>query len=126
MRLICSECGISCFNPGTRRGCDPVAIDIVLDPVPGFNPRTRRGCDEVIFNRDILINEFQSTHPQGVRQFFLYPSIYDTCNVVFREPVIFAVYIMRKLCRFQFKIHFPLLAKAPPITQQLKVRAIIP
>ena len=67
MRLICSECGISCFNPRTRRGCDPVAIDIVLDPVPGFNPRTRRGCDEVIFNRDILINEFQSTHPQGVR-----------------------------------------------------------
>ncbi len=54
-----------CFNPRTRMGCD------ILPEQPSlsnrrFNPRTRMGCDMyagAARNRE----EFQSTHPHGVR-----------------------------------------------------------
>ena len=76
-----------CFNPRTRVGCDGTMKDFgaLLDvsihaPVWGatishasqssyhcFNPRTRVGCDAIMsltFNQQ----EFQSTHPCGVRR----------------------------------------------------------
>ena len=39
-------------------------------PMPrpcGFNPRTRVGCDLETGIREIINNQFQSTHPRGVR-----------------------------------------------------------
>ncbi len=37
----------ACFNPRTRKGCDPIAV-LCLTELSGFNPRTRKGCDLTI------------------------------------------------------------------------------
>ena len=36
-----------------------------------FNPRTREGCDYQEFEKSEVAEQFQSTHPRGVRPFFL-------------------------------------------------------
>ena len=82
-----------CFNPRTRMGCDVLA-KLLICSIEGFNPRTRVGCDlsflppyhgKACFNPRTRVgcdfrvasrfnlsgNEFQSTHPRGVRQFHL-------------------------------------------------------
>jgi len=55
------------FNPRTRVGCDSASMSRIFW-VSGFNPRTRVGCDVIKEPGQSLINEFQSTHPRGVRQ----------------------------------------------------------
>ena len=56
------------FNPRTRVGCDPRPVCQRSRPRPGFNPRTRVGCDLETGIREIINNQFQSTHPRGVRR----------------------------------------------------------
>ena len=60
----------SCFNPRTHVGCDQ-RVDRLFKTDPSFNPRTHVGCD--IFSTAFLISssEFQSTHPRGVRPFWI-------------------------------------------------------
>ena len=56
-----------CFNPRTRVGCDamtPCASGWIF---PGFNPRTRVGCDMPGIVPVKGHDQFQSTHPRGVR-----------------------------------------------------------
>ena len=55
-----------CFNPRTRVGCDFLMRRSRL-LISGFNPRTRVGCDSPPTNRIFAAQEFQSTHPRGVR-----------------------------------------------------------
>ena len=76
------------FNPRTRVGCDPKLIDdyrqmrvsihapvwgatfvqsIAPSETWGFNPRTRVGCDCLTTHDYFYHQEFQSTHPCGVR-----------------------------------------------------------
>ena len=54
------------FNPRTRVGCD---VGRASPKYAGacFNPRTRVGCDSPPTNRIFAAQEFQSTHPRGVR-----------------------------------------------------------
>ena len=55
------------FNPRTRVGCD--RHDRWIDRRQrGFNPRTRVGCDFLSEFVDTSHEEFQSTHPRGVRR----------------------------------------------------------
>ncbi len=54
------------FNPRTREGCDPPGPG-AAPPLGGFNPRTREGCDPVAIDVGVGQQEFQSTHPRGVR-----------------------------------------------------------
>ena len=57
----------NCFNPRTRKGCDPIRKG--QGGVPQcFNPRTRKGCDGGGAGGH-RTGVFQSTHPQGVRRF---------------------------------------------------------
>ena len=54
------------FNPRTPVGCDrPVSTFTARRR--DFNPRTPVGCDEETMARAVLIAQFQSTHPSGVR-----------------------------------------------------------
>ena len=39
-----------CFNPRTRRGCDP-QVNRSNCQADSFNPRTRRGCDRKVLGR---------------------------------------------------------------------------
>ena len=55
------------FNPRTRVGCDENTEETQTWPV-GFNPRTRVGCDGKGAGPTVRNNQFQSTHPRGVRQ----------------------------------------------------------
>ncbi len=55
------------FNPRTRVGCD--AGDAVQARAhAGFNPRTRVGCDKGLGVDPYDPEQFQSTHPRGVRR----------------------------------------------------------
>ena len=55
------------FNPRTRVGCDPPIV-FLRQMQAYFNPRTRVGCDaKEILNAGTL-EQFQSTHPRGVRR----------------------------------------------------------
>ena len=59
--------GCRCFNPRTRVGCDTLQA-VPLRLLTGrFNPRTRVGCDASAFASFLQGEEFQSTHPRGVR-----------------------------------------------------------
>ena len=62
---LTSRCmqGASCFNHARR--CDRRACRHTC--VPCFNPRTRRGATQILYVW-VFIAQFQSTHPQGVRQ----------------------------------------------------------
>ncbi len=54
------------FNPRIRTGCDDTTPPTV--PVlSGFNPRIRTGCDAASRSRSRSEQQFQSTHPHGVR-----------------------------------------------------------
>ena len=48
--------------------------------VERFNPRTRRGCDKYGKGVPVSAEMFQSTHPQGVRQFLA--QVINLINVV--------------------------------------------
>ena len=54
------------FNPRTRVGCDASWISAWTGP-SSFNPRTRVGCDTAASQQSQITNQFQSTHPRGVR-----------------------------------------------------------
>ena len=54
------------FNPRTRVGCDH-AFPTAARARKSFNPRTRVGCDQPAGDIIELMNQFQSTHPRGVR-----------------------------------------------------------
>ena len=56
------------FNPRTRVGCDIHQVTPKRPPLC-FNPRTRVGCDAFSFSSFLQGEEFQSTHPRGVRLF---------------------------------------------------------
>ena len=56
-----------CFNPRTHMGCDLILFLMVL-ALRCFNPRTHMGCDHKAEKALAEANEFQSTHPHGVRQ----------------------------------------------------------
>ena len=63
-RMRCAR--TPCFNPRTHMGCDRKILKAPDSP-PCFNPRTHMGCDS---NAGFLMpsrQEFQSTHPHGVR-----------------------------------------------------------
>ena len=54
------------FNPRTREGCDG-RKQVGNGRRGNFNPRTREGCDVCRFVNVPHADEFQSTHPRGVR-----------------------------------------------------------
>ena len=54
------------FNPRTRMGCDTDNV-FQADTMRCFNPRTRMGCDVLNPHCHQVRDEFQSTHPHGVR-----------------------------------------------------------
>ena len=60
---------LPCFNPRTRVGCDKFHRSRQHRDA-GFNPRTRVGCDQCAAGGPARRNEFQSTHPRGVRRLF--------------------------------------------------------
>ena len=66
------------FNPRTHMGCDRASLCKVLS-VASFNPRTHMGCDGVNFVPFVPSSGFQSTHPHGVRRYFLLFIIHDNC-----------------------------------------------
>ena len=55
------------FNPRTHAGCDNHVPDNRY-PAVCFNPRTHAGCDGIPGLFFAWHNEFQSTHPRGVRR----------------------------------------------------------
>ena len=55
------------FNPRTHTGCDHTKQDRGAKGRLGFNPRTHTGCDVINTLLVRLLQEFQSTHPHGVR-----------------------------------------------------------
>ena len=59
---------INSFNPRTRVGCDGRRTMVPLELALSFNPRTRVGCDLLTWKFIFNANEFQSTHPRGVRR----------------------------------------------------------
>ena len=63
------------FNPRTHEGCDrhPIFPYYLLTT---FNPRTHEGCDNGSMMQEIPYWVFQSTHPRGVRQLFVYISLH--------------------------------------------------
>ena len=92
-RLLCNNrvCN-QCFNPRTHTGCDHSLCKMVLHHLC-FNPRTHTGCDQKMNGRANLRSgfnprthtgcdfyaepycvedEFQSTHPHGVRRQIIY------------------------------------------------------
>ena len=54
------------FNQRTRMGCDLQRL-ANSSQFTGFNPRTHMGCDSSACRFCQLAQEFQSTHPHGVR-----------------------------------------------------------
>ena len=54
------------FNPRTRVGCDKYTHQPIRKG-DCFNPRTRVGCDRQLLGVPLSGEEFQSTHPRGVR-----------------------------------------------------------
>ena len=56
------------FNPRTHTGCDK-ARQRHSSTAECFNPRTHTGCDVVRGHGGRNFNEFQSTHPHGVRRY---------------------------------------------------------
>ena len=55
------------FNPRTRVGCDLAHGGYQAAASQRFNPRTRVGCDDALRMIADIEEEFQSTHPRGVR-----------------------------------------------------------
>ena len=66
------------FNPRTRMGCDGWS-QTQADEGLCFNPRTRMGCDSRLRKYVSGLQEFQSTHPHGVR-----PSVKGSFNYIIR------------------------------------------
>ena len=62
----CLQLHLECFNPRTRVGCDGYAR-LRVSGGGCFNPRTRVGCDRRVRDALQTAEEFQSTHPRGVR-----------------------------------------------------------
>ena len=54
------------FNPRTHVGCDCHCHNRRLLG-QDFNPRTHVGCDAMVREQNASADEFQSTHPRGVR-----------------------------------------------------------
>ncbi len=54
------------FNPRTHEGCDQEIRD-KFRCQSDFNPRTHEGCDAAGVTKEASEEEFQSTHPRGVR-----------------------------------------------------------
>ena len=69
VRLVVLSCAFIhkiSFNSRTREGCDI----LTLSPQPltiCFNSRTREGCDRALGETELFEEEFQFTHPRGVR-----------------------------------------------------------
>ena len=74
-------CKIRCFNPRSRKGNDVMRSDGIL-PAECFNPRSRKGNDLSCPTRRKNTLLFQSTFPQGERQYEL-PS--KASSVVFQS-----------------------------------------
>ena len=55
-----------CFNPRTHTGCD-FEMDSRQHKKRCFNPRTHTGCDHAACTDTTTTDQFQSTHPHGVR-----------------------------------------------------------
>ena len=55
------------FNPRTHVGCDHCQLQWRRDH-SHFNPRTHVGCDQAIKDCCCQTQQFQSTHPRGVRR----------------------------------------------------------
>ncbi len=55
------------FNPRTPVGCDRPPRARPRTP-RYFNPRTPVGCDRYGYKSQTWVNQFQSTHPSGVRR----------------------------------------------------------
>ena len=66
------------FNPRTHVGCDSL-VRRYSAPFKHFNPRTHVGCDEVRVCKVFYLEQFQSTHPRGVRRLKISDlrSVYD-------------------------------------------------
>ena len=65
-KVLFSSWTICCFNPRTHMGCDHTSGSLLCRDL-SFNPRTHMGCDYCPFCGKKYVEEFQSTHPHGVR-----------------------------------------------------------
>ncbi len=105
-----------CFNPRTREGCDCPFGWMSAQDRRCFNPRTRVGCDQMQ-GAQLLLRQFQSTHPRGVRHFDFSPNYSANVPVSIHAPARGATRSPKnKVLSFGVSIHAPARGATLPIS----------